>query len=73
MTPMQCILAEIPREIKGKIKKLDFRGKIEYRYQPSGQVAEWFKAHAWKVCVGLKLTASSNLALSAISMKIISL
>ena len=28
-------------------------------------MAEWFKAHAWKACVGLYPTGSSNLPLSA--------
>jgi hypothetical protein len=28
-------------------------------------MAEWFKAHAWKACVGSYLTESSNLSLSA--------
>ena len=36
-----------------------FRGK-EY-----GDVAEWFKAHAWKVCWG-QLLAGSNPVISAI-------
>ena len=29
-----------------------------------GEMAEWFKAHAWKACVG-NTTVSSNLTLSA--------
>ena len=28
-------------------------------------MSEWFKEHAWKVCIGLKLIAGSNPALSA--------
>ena len=31
----------------------------------SGEVAEWFKAHAWKACVG-NTTVGSNPTLSAI-------
>ena len=27
---------------------------IYYQSLSKGWVAEWFKAHAWKVCVGLK-------------------
>lgn len=30
-----------------------------------GEVSEWLKEHAWKVCIGLKLIAGSNPALSA--------
>jgi hypothetical protein len=30
-----------------------------------GEMAEWLKAHAWKVCVPQKGTAGSNPALSA--------
>ncbi len=35
--------------------KVDFSG---------GEMAEWFKAHAWKACVG-KTTVGSNPTLSA--------
>ena len=31
----------------------------------SGEMSEWFKEHAWKVCIGLKPIAGSNPALSA--------
>ena len=31
-----------------------------------GEMAEWFKAHAWKVCVLVKGTVGSNPTLSAI-------
>lgn len=31
----------------------------------SGEMSEWFKEHAWKVCVLQKGTAGSNPALSA--------
>jgi hypothetical protein len=34
-----------------------------------GEMAEWFKAHAWKACVG-NTTVSSNLTLSAIRFQI---
>jgi hypothetical protein len=30
-----------------------------------GEMAEWFKAHAWKACVGLYPTLGSNPSLSA--------
>ena len=30
-----------------------------------GEVSEWFKEHAWKVCIPQKGIASSNLAFSA--------
>ncbi len=30
-----------------------------------GEMAEWFKAHAWKACVGLYPTEGSNPSLSA--------
>ncbi len=30
-----------------------------------GEVSEWLKEHAWKVCIGQKLIAGSNPALSA--------
>ena len=30
-----------------------------------GEMSEWFKEHAWKVCVLQKGTAGSNPALSA--------
>jgi hypothetical protein len=35
------------------------------RPRVSGEMAEWFKARAWKACVGLYPTGSSNLSLSA--------
>ena len=28
----------------------------KYRIEKFGEVAEWLKAHAWKVCLGLNLT-----------------
>ena len=31
----------------------------------TGEVAEWWKAHAWKVCIPQKGIAGSNPALSA--------
>ena len=31
----------------------------------NGEVSEWLKEHAWKVCVGLKPTEGSNPSLSA--------
>lgn len=46
-------------------KNLIFKEKGYIRERTDGQVAEWFKAHAWKVCVGLKLTGGSNPLLSA--------
>ena len=45
---------------------LDFYFIFVYKYLYIGWVAEWLKAHAWKVCLGLKPNASSNLAPSAI-------
>lgn len=33
--------------------------------QNTGEVAEWFKAHAWKVCVRQKRIGGSNPFLSA--------
>jgi hypothetical protein len=38
-----------------------------------GEVSEWLKEHAWKACVGLKLTESSNLSLSARGFKPVSI
>ena len=59
-------MGEFGIKIKQKEKKLDFLFKIGYKEAAfEGQVAEWLKAHAWKVCLGLKPNASSNLALSA--------
>ena len=37
----------------------------ELRAIRSGEVAEWSKAHAWKVCVRHKRTEGSNPSLSA--------
>ena len=34
-----------------------------------GEMAEWFKAHAWKVCILQKGIAGSNPALSAINLE----
>ena len=34
-----------------------------------GEVSEWLKEHAWKVCIGLKLIAGSNPALSTKELK----
>jgi len=31
-------------------------------------MSEWFKEHAWKVCIGLKLIEGSNPSFSAIQM-----
>ncbi len=45
---------------------LDFYFIFVYKYPYIGWVAEWLKAHAWKVCLGRKPNASSNLAPSAI-------
>ncbi len=45
---------------------LDFYFIFVYKYPCIGWVAEWLKAHAWKVCLGRKPNASSNLAPSAI-------
>ena len=39
--------------------------------RPFRQVSEWFKEHAWKVCVLQKGTAGSNPALSARKEKIL--
>jgi hypothetical protein len=33
--------------------------------QTQGEVSEWLKEHAWKVCIGQKPIAGSNPALSA--------
>ena len=33
--------------------------------ESTGEMSEWFKEHAWKVCVLQKGTAGSNPALSA--------
>ena len=43
-----------------------FRSCI-YSGSSIGEMAEWLKAHAWKVCVLQKGTAGSNPALSAFS------
>ncbi len=37
------------------------------RGEAKGEMSEWFKEHAWKVCVLQKGTAGSNPALSAIA------
>ena len=34
-------------------------------WESTGEMSEWFKEHAWKVCVLQKGTAGSNPALSA--------
>ena len=36
-----------------------------WRKEHIGEMSEWFKEHAWKVCVLQKGTAGSNPALSA--------
>ena len=41
----------------------DFEGSAEGK--ALGEMSEWFKEHAWKVCVLQKGTAGSNPALSA--------
>ena len=40
------------------------------RGETEGEMSEWFKEHAWKVCVLQKGTAGSNPALSAKSNKL---
>ncbi len=42
-----------------------FDACFDIRFEDYGEVAEWLKAHAWKVCVPQKGTAGSNPALSA--------
>ena len=42
----------------------DFRVGL-WGWKGSGEMSEWFKEHAWKVCVLQKGTAGSNPALSA--------
>ena len=43
----------------------------KHRYhntQPTGEVSEWLKAHAWKACLRQKRNVGSNPTLSAIKM-----
>ena len=42
----------------------DFRKGL-WGWKAFGEMSEWFKEHAWKVCVLQKGTAGSNPALSA--------
>ena len=42
----------------------DFREGM-WGWKAFGEMSEWFKEHAWKVCVLQKGTAGSNPALSA--------
>ena len=42
----------------------DFREGLR-GWKAFGEMSEWFKEHAWKVCVLQKGTAGSNPALSA--------
>ena len=42
-----------------------FFGMEEGEWSLLGEMSEWFKEHAWKVCVLQKGTAGSNPALSA--------
>ena len=37
--------------------------------EQKGEVSEWLKEHAWKVCVGLYPTEGSNPSLTAINSK----
>ena len=39
---------------------LDFYFIFVYKYPYIGWVAEWLKAHAWKVCLGRKPNGGSN-------------
>jgi hypothetical protein len=41
------------------------RGALHITRAFGGEMAEWFKAHAWKACVGLYPTEGSNPSLSA--------
>src|SRR5512133_575164 len=50
-------------------KKLRRPGNSPTLSPAHGEMAEWFKAHAWKACVGLYPTGSSNLPLSATTTK----
>ena len=43
----------------------DFSTEKRGRKGIKGEMSEWFKEHAWKVCVLQKGTAGSNPALSA--------
>ena len=48
------------------LKKTVIMTRIE---EVKGEVAEWSKAHAWKVCVRQKRTVGSNPTLSAKCIK----
>ena len=39
--------------------------RVLWGRESTGEMSEWFKEHAWKVCVLQKGTAGSNPALSA--------
>ena len=39
--------------------------KIQIPLQPIGEVSEWLKEHAWKVCIRQKCIEGSNPFLSA--------
>ena len=45
-----------------------YRNIIHTFATPYGDVSEWLKEHAWKVCIPQKGIASSNLAVSANSL-----
>jgi hypothetical protein len=42
-------------------------GVLRYDARPHGEVAEWSKAHAWKVCIRQRIEGS-NPSLSAIGL-----
>ncbi len=48
-------------------KRLIERGVVSRVFTLGGEMAEWFKAHAWKACVG-NTTVGSNPTLSATSL-----
>ena len=43
--------------------------KMEYLCTRSGEVSEWLKEHAWKVCIRQKCIEGSNPSLSAKTIK----
>src|SRR5215469_14822151 len=43
---------QIDASKQGLLRRLAARGGAVYSRETEGQVAEWLKAHAWKVCNG---------------------
>jgi hypothetical protein len=56
-------IGRLKEQIIGEVSVPIAIGRL--KEQIIGEVSEWLKEHAWKVCIGLKLIAGSNPALSA--------